>query len=356
LRSRLAIFVSHSLVLLALLCLALDRPVQCKPLIGLSLNLPEGARAADLDKIARQERLDGANLMYLSAKWCDLEPRLGQYNLSSLSSVEHIGALGFKILFTIQTLDTNHRSLPSDLMALPFDSPVVQNRFDALLKAIATRLGPDIRWVSLGNEVDVYLSQHESELEPYAKFVEHGRDVLKSQHPQLAVGVTTTYDGARYHPGIAARLNRKMDVVSMTYYPISADWHARPIASLDSDFARMIETAGTKPLLLQEFGCPADPSISSEDLQTSYVDGLFRQLKKYGDRVAGANWFLYCDFNHVLLDKLMGYYMEGQNGVAQDQAVRFRGYLSSLGLKRADGKPRKSWEVFCSRTRAWSLR
>jgi hypothetical protein len=343
-------------VLLALLFFALDLPVQGKSLIGLSLNLPEGGTAADLDKIARQERQDGANLMYLSGKWSDLEPRPGQYNLNCLGSVEHIGALGFKILFTIQTLDTNHRSLPSDLMSQPFDSPLVRNRFDALLKVIATRLGPDIRWVSLGNEVDVYLSQHESELEPYAKFVEHARDVLHSQHPQLAVGVTTTHDGARYHPGIAARLNRSMDVVGMTYYPIGADWRARPIASLDSDFARMIQTAGTKPLLLQEFGCPADPGISSDDLQAFYVDGLFRQLKKYGDRVAGANWFLYCDFNHALVDKLMGYYMEGQNGVAQDQAIRFRDYLSSLGLKRADGTARKSWEVFVSRTRAWSLR
>jgi hypothetical protein len=159
----------------------------------------------------------------------------------------------------------------------------------------------------------------------------------------------------RYHPAIAARLNRNMDVVSMTYYPIGADWRARPVGSLDADFARMIQAAGTKPLLLQEIGCPADQSISSEDLQASYVDGLFRQLTKYGDRVAGANWFLYCDFNKALLDQLTGYYMQGQNGVARAQAIRFRNYLSSLGLKRADGTPRKSWEVFCSRARAWSL-
>jgi len=351
LRSRLGIFLSRSLVLIALLCFALDLPGQGAPLIGLSLNLPEGAPATELDNISREERLAGVNLLYLSAKWCDLEPRPGQYDLKNLTYVEHIGAQGFKMLFTIQTLDTNHRTLPPDLMAVPFDSPVMQARFDALLKAIATRLVSDIRWVSLGNEVDVYLSQHESELEPYARFIEHGRDVLRLQRPRLAVGVTTTHDGARDHPSIAARLNRKMDVVCMNYYPTGADWHVRPIANLDVDFARMIQTAGTKPLLLQEFGCPADPSISSEDLQASYVDGLFHQLKKYGDRVAGANWFLYCDFSTALLNKLVGYYLAGYNGVPQNS---FRAYLSSLGLKRGDGTARKSWEIFRTRTRAWS--
>jgi len=348
--SRAGILLSWSIALLALLGIAVDLPVQGASLIGCSLNLPERAPESDLYKIACEERSDGLKLVYTNAKWSNLEPRPGQYNLKNMD-FKNFETLGFKVLLTIQTIDTPHRTLPSDLMDVPFDSPVMQARFDALLKAIAAKLRPNVCWVSLGNEVDVYLSKHESELEPYAKFVERGRDVLRLQCPQLAVGVTTTNGGARDRPGIAARLNRKMDVVCMNYYPLEASWRARPVFGLDADFALMIQTAGTKPLLLQEYGCPADPSISSEDLQAAYVDGLFRNLKKYGDRVAGANWFLYCDFNSAFVNELIGYYLKGSKYV---ETPNFRAYLSSMGLKRANGTARKSWEVFRTRARAWS--
>ena len=48
------------------------------PLIGLSLNLPKGGTVYDLGKITAQERSDGVRLMYISAKWRDLEPSPGQ--------------------------------------------------------------------------------------------------------------------------------------------------------------------------------------------------------------------------------------------------------------------------------------
>ena len=104
-------------------------------------------------------------------------------NFKVLNDLSNISAQGFKIAFTIQTIDTNNRVLPPDLMSVPFDSPLMRTRFEALLKAAAVKMIPDPRWVMLGNEVDVYLGQHENELEPYARFVENGRVTLRALRP-----------------------------------------------------------------------------------------------------------------------------------------------------------------------------
>ena len=66
--SRARIVLSWSFTLLALLG-AFDLPVQGKSLIGLSLNLPEGAPESELYKIGCEERSDGLKLVYVNANW-----------------------------------------------------------------------------------------------------------------------------------------------------------------------------------------------------------------------------------------------------------------------------------------------
>ena len=55
------------------------------------------------------------------------------------------------MIITIQTLDTNNRTLPAGLEDKPFDSKLMQDRFAAFLAALAPRLTDAVDGVLLAN-------------------------------------------------------------------------------------------------------------------------------------------------------------------------------------------------------------
>jgi hypothetical protein len=289
----------------------------------------------------------GLGFQYISAKWSELEPAPGMIDLKKLEDgIRGLSGLGFDLAITIQALDTNNRTLPADLMEKPFDSAELRTRWDALLRAIAVRLSPKVRWVMLGNEVDVYLAQHGAELEPYAGFVDWGRTLLREPRPGLAVGVTCTYAGARARQDHLRRLNRDTDFVALTYYPLKPDFSVEPVSVVPRDIGNMVEMAGRKPLLIQETGYPADPLLgSSETQQAAFVEALFDAVKAHPGRIAAVNYFLLVDFNDQLVETFLKYYRVPNS--------KFRAYLATLGLRKQDGTPRKSEAAFLRNLRAW---
>ncbi len=330
-------------------CLLGVTPVQAeKPLIGLSLGVPEGGGATDLIAAAMTAKTSRVGLMCVSAKWSDLEPKPGVYALKSIDdAVNGATALGFQVALTIQTLDTNNRTLPADLQDKPFDSPDVRQRFDGILLQILPKLTGVVREVNLGNEADSYLGSHPQELEAYAGLVEAGRTRLRSVRANLPVGVTTMFDGLKAHPQIFERLNRNMDVVTMTYYPMTAGFQVRPASDVAPDFDAMAAAVGAKPLLLQEVGYPADTSLgSSEEKQAAFVDAVFNALQKHQDKIGFVNFFLMYDIGEKLANVLTTNY-----GLADPH---FHAFLGTLGLRQADGTPRQAWLRFEMRSAQWA--
>ena len=55
-------------------------------------------------------------------------------------------------------------------MNVPFDDPQMLERFKALIDAILARSTHPIRYLSIGNEVDVYLAAHPQEWAAYTTF------------------------------------------------------------------------------------------------------------------------------------------------------------------------------------------
>ncbi len=330
-------------------------PKPVAPLVGLSVSPPEGATGtqAFLDTF-RLARGAGVRFLFLSHTWGgDLEKAPGVLDLKPLADeVQNLPLLGFDAFsVTIQTLDTTNRTLPPDLQTRAWDDPVLLARWDVFVDALAGILAAipgRVGWLSLGNEADVYLGGHREELEAYARFIERGRIRLRARFPALPVGVTTTHDGLRDRPDLFRRLNRATDVVFLTYYPLGPNFGVRPVSGVPADFARMVRAAGNKPLLLQEAGFPADPLLnSSEEKQAAFVDAVFDQTAKYRAKIGFVNFFLLHDFGRALVDGFVGYYGLPNN-------ARFRAFLATLGLRRANGTPRRTWGRFAARTRAWN--
>ena len=343
---KLTISALNTLLLIGFL-ICTHASAQQLPAFGISPNVREGGTFDELVAEIKALKQAGCRAMYSSFKWSELEPKAGEINLKPIDdAVRGLGGLGFDLAITIQTLDTNNRTLPPDLKELPFDSPVMRDRFGALLKAITPKLNGKVRWLMLGNEVDVYLGEHPAELEPYAGFIERGRKLLREARPDLLVGVTNTFDGLAQRKPVFDRLNREMDVISLTYYPLGAQFMVKPLLFVPGHIRQMVEACGKRPMILQEAGYPADPLLgSSEEKQAEFVDRVFEAAKEHGSTIQFVNFFLLVDFNNQLVETFLKYY-----GIPD---AHFRAYLASLGFKKADGTPRKAYGRFLERLKGW---
>jgi hypothetical protein len=317
-----------------------------KPLLGLTVNFPEGGSEKDVGKGLVLARDLGVRACTVGYMWKDVELKPGVYNLEGLDkALRGFGAFGFRVCVTLRTLDTNNRVLSADLQDKPFDSEAMRERFDSLVEAIAPRLTDHVACILLANEPDIYLAKHADELEAFAGLAERGRQRLRTLRPGLPVGVATTFNGLRDRPRLAERLNRSMDILALTYYPLAQKMMVRPVSEVAGDFEKMAEAAGGKQLLLKEIGYPADPRLgSSEDQQAAFVDAVFDAVEKHAAKISIFNFFVLYDFESRLVDMMTRYY-----GVSDGN---FRAYLSTLGLKRADGTPRQAWARFEARARA----
>ncbi|MEK9135704.1 MAG: hypothetical protein AAB393_01170, partial [Bacteroidota bacterium] len=199
----------------------------------------------------------GARGQHLNFPWRLLEPAPGVFALNDFNHILTYltTARSFKLEIVISVLNTTVRETPADLMNVPFDSPQMKDRFHALLDALLPAPNQNILYLSVGNEVDVYLSQHPGDWEAYTSFYE---DVVRYLHRRalgLKVGVTSTFSGASGNDSLnVRRLNDSSDVFILTYYPIGVDFFPRAPSVATAEISRMVSLARGRPLILQEVG------------------------------------------------------------------------------------------------------
>lgn len=298
----------------------------------------------------QQDYLDAVNLAINAGArgivetntWSSLEPAPGQYALQNLQNDLTFQAQeGFEIYLGIQVINTVPKEVPADLMNVAWDDPQMKARFHSLLDAIRPLLNSHVAFLSIGNEVDVYLTQHPSEWVAYESFFEDALSYVHQTMPGIAAGVTTTFGGAS-GAGSAnvAALNTKSDVWMLTYYPLGAGYVVEPAQSPVTDFQTMLGLAGTKNVVLQEVGYPSAAILSSSEAnQAAFVTAFFQAWQTAGQRIPFLSFFLLHDLTPDVCAQLNAYYQ-----VPPDAA--FQAYLCTLGLRRDDDTVKASWQAF----------
>ncbi|MET0661437.1 MAG: hypothetical protein ABW110_25140 [Steroidobacteraceae bacterium] len=301
----------------------------------------------------------GARGQFNSFTWATLEPTQGTYDAQKFdelnSAIATAQTRGMVELVGLQVINTNSRDLPADLMALPFNDPAVIARFHALLDRVLTSAHRgQIRYLSIGNEVDAYLRVNPQEWPQYGAFY---RDAVAYAHtldPNVKVGVTGTADGALVHsPMELTELNSASDVVILTYYPLQfslqGDVTVRSPTVVASDFPQLLNFAGAKPLVLQEVGYPAATlNASSDALQAQFITNVFGAWRNANGKIPFLNYFLLHDFPQPLCDDLSVKYGAANN-------ASFNAFLCSLGLRTVNGTPRSGWNVLTTEAQAAGL-
>ncbi len=283
----------------------------------------------------------GVTFMYISPKWSELEPKAGEFHFRDLEAdIEKSRLHGLPVVMNLRVVDTNQRSLPKDLETRSFQDRSLRDRLLTLIDALARKLEGRLSHVMIGNEIDAYFSPRPREVEAYAELYGVAARRLKELVPGLPVSATVTFGGLSEANGRLGPILDQTDFLALTYYPLEADFTFRDPATVGADFARILQAAGEKKVLLQEVGYSTSAlNRSSEEKQAEFVAKVFAELRRQPGRFVGANFFLMSDFSEAMVEQFARYY-------GLPHADRFRSFLATLGLFDKEGRPKKSWAIF----------
>lgn len=314
--------------------------------------LAVSANPREVPSPTQQDYVTAANLVYStgargiveSYMWSSLEPSAGQYSLQKLQNDLNFGATqGLQTYLEIQVINTTPREVPPDLINVSWNDPQMKSRFHALLDAIKPLLTSQVAYISVGNEVDVYLRAHPTEWAAYQSFYEDALAYIHQTVPGIHVGVTTTFGGASgaAQANVTA-LNRMSDIWIFTYYPLGPGFVPNSPQSPLTDFPTMLSLAGTKQVVLQEVGYPSSTVLSSsEGNQAEFVTQFFQAWQNSGQRIPLLSFSLLHDLTPTICAQANTYYQ-----LPPDPA--FQAYFCSLGLRHADDTEKPAWSAFTS--------
>ena len=158
----------------------------------MSINTPNSSvpfTAQELDDAVALAQGAGVRGVIATYTWSSLEATPGHIDVSSLQSgLSYYHQKGLQVLLGIQVINTVKREVPSDLEAIAFDDPQFMSRFHTLLDAVRGCLSGSERYISIGNEVDVYLQAQPNEWAGYSSFYEDAVSYLHTNSPGLLVG------------------------------------------------------------------------------------------------------------------------------------------------------------------------
>ena len=324
-----------------------NQQVSSKTQIALSMTPSEPLSEDSYIAAIRDEIRLGVSSAYINVKWSDLENEQAFNPKALQDQLGVLKLLGGDCVVCIKPIDTTVKCVPIALVNRKFDDPQMINQWELMLQMVLPLLPKNVKAISLGNEVDVYLGNHPDEVAGYLNLVKSSRTFLRGAGLKTPVGVITTFDGLQRRPELVKQIQSNFDVTMMTYYPVDQKFEVMPMEDVGKHFDSMLAVSGSKPLFLTEIGCPSgELNKSSEDKQVEFVRAMFSQLEKHSANISFASYFQQGDFPTQFVDLYEQYY--------QVKDDRFRSYLSSLGLKKNDGKPKKAYGEFKKLLRSWN--
>ncbi len=331
-------FVLFVFLLAATPAFATSYAISPYPVHGTGASLKDWQAAlADLD--------DAHVTALLEAKtWHELEPKAGDYNVKQLAKDIHDNAdKGRMLLLGFQLINTTRRDMPEDLNETAWDDPAMITRFKALMAALKAENPVPPKYISIGNEADVYFQLHPKELAAYLIFFEKAAAAAREAMPGAKVGITVTFEGLRHGRGaIVQKLLNASEVAIFTYYPL-IDLKPLPIENVGEHIDSMVKAAGSHDVLLQEVGYPTGALVgSSEQKQAQFFKYATGAIAQH-EQIKFANIFLLNDFSDKDCSNFVGYY--GFDKINEDIRNKFSDFICTLGLKDKDGKPKLAWPV-----------
>lgn len=318
------------------------------PKIGIDSNPAASTSFSTAEREAALASVAGAggNFSHVSVRWSDIEKSPGVYDFSGISQwMSWSAKYNFDVALTVRTIDTTVLSVPSDLAGRKLSDATVISRFVAMMKAMKSVVTTRVRWINVGNEVDVYLRNVPTASTDLQSFLQAMQTQLKSQFPSATFGVVFTH-AARSTPSVVTPILALSGHVGFTYYPLNADMSARSPSVVASELAEIVALAGGKPLVLTEVGYPTSALLGgSESTQSTFVQNIFDALRKSSGKVQAASFFQLNDMPSTVVSSLVDYY-NTSGFMTTETAQRVGAFIASLGLHSQTSTDKLSWKAF----------
>ena len=313
------------------------------PLIGLEVNVPGDINQSSYLSWYDKAYKAGARHIQASPIWSDSEKRASSYDYSAVDVVFQVAKqYSQPVYLNFRVIDTNNLAVPGYLGQRALDDPVVISGFKNWARAVAARTTTPslVKWVSLGNEVDVYLLDHRASIAAYSNFVRAVAVQVRQLFPSAGITVNFTYGGLGELRGALLPVSQQCDFYSFSYYPLNADFSFRDPSTAASEFNKMIDAAQGRKVFFQEIGYASGARLnSSEQKQALFMEQAFKVLQERKDGILGASFVWMSDLDDRSVQQLTTYYRLPN----QDN---FREYLATLGLFDRQGRAKSACAVF----------
>ncbi|MEM8616911.1 MAG: hypothetical protein AAGF20_08240 [Pseudomonadota bacterium] len=323
-------------------------------------------REAVAQALIADARAAGATVGRAQIDWAELETAPGVYDEPALrDALSAAKVLGPFVFVTLSTLDTDALTVPSDLLedgrlrdGRTLSSPAILARFRAFLDWLTPILAEEEVWgLSLGNEVDVAISDGFDPPASSLTFFQAGFDRVRAVDPQMAVTVTLTISAPRTLPDFSDSLIADMDVVTFNYYCLDEQLLVTRESRWDADIRDMKREAGNKPIFIQELGCPvgygddgagapvrpANGLMGTADIQATFFEDMMQRFAD-DEQLRAATVFQLLDWSPALARS----FSDPLRAVGEDlSADRLEEWLATVGLCRwADATCRPAFQVW----------
>ncbi len=282
----------------------------------------------------------GINFVHRAPTWNTLETSEGSYDFSDIQTYANLATQNnAKMNLVFRPIDTGNRSMIEPYKSMTFDDPKMAAAIIKMFKAMPQSIKTQVKFLTIGNEIDSYFGSHTGEIEAYATLLRNIIPELRKEFPYAQIAVNTTYGGNSFVKNNMKSITDQTDVHSVTYYHINGDFSVKDPGNIGGVIQDMIKAAGAKKLLIQEIGMPSSSvNGSSEEKQALFVHNVFKTLRKNQTRIAGVTYLWMNDLPQSLVDFFGEYYKLPDN--------RFKEFLASLGIFTKEGTPKLAWAAF----------
>lgn len=264
--------------------------------------------------------------------WTSIETAPSVFNLTLFDIANYYYPLhSMPIDITIAPISTNNLEVPSDLVSITFDNPVLINRFKILLDSIKIHI-PNITVSSLviGSEHDVYFGGNVTLWSQYTTFYNAILSYAKTLWPGIKVATELTFDGITGYNASAQILNTNSDYVGVSYYPLNSNFTVKPVSTIPTDFSNLVSLYPSKPIYFYQYGYPSSVSCnSSETQQAQFITQTFTSWDTYASNIKMIDFTWLHDLDTAAVNYYETYY-----GISD---TVFLEYLHTIGLRTWNG-------------------
>jgi hypothetical protein len=296
----------------------------------------------------------GARVLTAQVSWADL---LGMQSAETWQRLHSLGSLvqtqKKTLLVSLLTVDGVTDKRPSALKTIAWDHPTTIASMHSLLDTLLENLGTELRYLSLGNEVDRYVAAQPGQAAAFLAFAADAisyantRAKVLPAHESLQTTVTWSHSswttGALPSPS-AAPLLAASEVVMVSYAPMDDQLHAASSDVAHGDLPAMLKAIDGKPLVLASVSYPSSSLIgATEDAQAHFIDLLLLEVTAHRASVP----FVAVNALH---DPEPEACLARAASMGHEGSAELYAWWCSTGLRTRDGEPKKAFDTFRSGT------